>query len=185
MKQQQFEFDADWVMRNYLLQDRPYSLKELAQKYLVVHGYERGFWRDAEGTVHEIPKMETSHIQNCVAFLERRLQEPELKRSTRARWGKKIGEFMHELKVRELKGEQVMTQTTVVRITEQDLVDLVKTKGVKIPATGARAYWNKQHYQTGLTVEFTTQKTLSPGALGNGSSRQTSKTRRRASKRRS
>jgi hypothetical protein len=142
-----------------------------------------GEWKTREGEVLKIAKMQTKHILNCIKFLERKMQNAPNR--PRELCINKIQEFKDELKNR--KNEHIQITKHVIEIKEEDFVQYCKdVLGVKIPESGAGVYvngdGNKWRLGTkSVTLEFDTQKKL---ASKHSSLRKTSKTKRKASKRR-
>jgi hypothetical protein len=138
-----------------------------------------GSWQDAKGNMHQISKMQTSHIENCIKLLQRKEIMPD-----------KIQEFKRELLRRQEQGEEYEIVNHRITITNEDIIECARRKGAKIPASGAGVYFGeKRCTNLKVTVEFDTQKRLSPkesrsSASKRISSRRTLTTGKKGSKRR-
>jgi hypothetical protein len=137
-------------------------------------GYEPGLWRNREGDVLEIAKMQTSHIKNCIAFLQ-----------GNGDLAYKRIEFEAELATRT---EPIEIRKHVIEVDEELFLRFVEEElGVKIPKSGAGVYVNGDgnKWRVGnkkITIEFDTQRTLKRAASKRSSSRKISKTKPKASK---
>ncbi len=87
--------------------------------------YEEGFWTTAQGQKLKIKDMETSHIKNTIKYLE----------SRGSMWSK-IEELKQELANR----PEGIIQRHEFEITEEMLIDFMKSKGIKLPKTGCGFY---------------------------------------------
>lgn len=116
---------------------------------------EQGTWRNKEGKLLQIKDMDTSYIENCIRFL-----------IGKEGWIHKIQEFKMELANRKLAGERVIITKNSFEITEADIIELARSKGVKIPASGAGVYCTESDgaewriNRVKVAVKFDTQKQL-------------------------
>lgn len=117
---------------------------------------EQDQWRTREGKILQIKGMQTGHIENCIRFLV----------------GKqgcihKIQEFKEEIARRQKAGGRVVIAKYAFEITEQDIIELARSKGVKIPSSGAGVYGANECRINSVFVKFDTQKpvTIKRGKL--------------------
>lgn len=118
-------------------------------------------------------EMDTSHLLNCVNFAKRR------------NWPLKAKEVEVYLKSRVSRNEIIQKNEFV--ITEEMLIELAHSKGVKIPKSGAGAYIKingvDERLEFGqLAVKFDVTKTIPPGAAPMHSIRSLKKSMKREKK---
>lgn len=148
--------------------------------------YDRGNWQNRGGQILKIKDMESSHIQNCIKFLEGRIAEPGVTDVAIRKWQKKVKEFFNELATRKWAGEEVIVTNSSFELTEKDIVELARQKGCKIPESGAGIFQRTEGKECRLNrviVRWTEQKKLRASASV-PSSRAKTVTGKRASKRR-
>lgn len=127
-----------------------------ALTFLGTPGYEEGFWRGKR-----LSELETSHLANIKAMLE--------KYKNGARSGEAAQEYSTKLveidDLIENRSGEVITQHEY-RITEEDLIALARSKGVKIPKSGAGIYIGSRGNYKRLSEVYlrfdTTQKIKQP-----------------------
>lgn len=92
-----------------------------------------------------ISQMTTSHIQNTIEFLRRRIIQANKmvggEHSASDNWRAKIRELEAELQKESRKNENILVQRSDFRVTEHEVIKLAQRLGVKIPKTGAGVYF--------------------------------------------
>lgn len=115
----------------------------------------------------DMSEMKVSHLKNSINYCEEKIRElinsNDGYSNKQGFWEQKKQELEHELSTR--KGD-VVIQKNVLQVSSEDIINLARSMGVKIPKTGAGVYYTiegqryRLHESGILTVEFDVEKKL-------------------------